>query len=110
GMRAAVERIEQFGAGEHSSLEPVKERRLKSGDMRRDSGGRQPAFREHPPHRHEAVERAWIESRAEKAPRILGIADAAGRETQILELGVPAGARRALAETRCGVEKSTAPT
>ena len=80
--------------------------------MLRDGRGRQPVFAQHAPNRIEPVERRRIEGRAHEAARVLGIADAARGQGQILELGEPAGDRRPLADSRAarGERRNLRPT
>ena len=59
-----------------------------------DAGRGQAVLLQHALHRGEAIERRGIERGAEESPRVLGVADAARRQAQILELGEPAGDRR----------------
>src|SRR6478609_317049 len=93
---ATVEWVEQLSLRNPGPGNRTKEAPLQRLDMRRDARRGQAVLRKRPPNGRESIECRGIEGRAEEARRVLSVADATGREGQVLELGEPARNPRAV--------------
>src|SRR4030095_1404511 len=78
--------------------------------MRRNPSRRQALLLQHPLHEAEAVKPRGIEGRSEEPRRILGIADASRRQSQVLKLREPSRHGRPLAKTWRGMKEGASLT
>src|SRR4029079_3594038 len=90
-MRRRVERVEKLGIAEPCRFAALDQLALKVHDIGGDARRRQAILQQHPLYCVEAIKGRRIECRSQKAPRILRVANAAGRQLQVLEFGIPAG-------------------
>src|SRR5689334_9563969 len=107
-MPLAVDRVEQLRRRERRRSESGKQPLLQLLDVAGDSLRRQAVLEQHPLDGVEPIQRRWIEGRAEEAPSVLCIADAARRKAEVFEFRVPAGDPRPLAEAGRSVHEGAA--